>query len=68
MSICRHCKLPRRLIRRGLCKRCYYTRAIRERYGPVKDSANLGEPTEEELERMIREQLPTMPPWGPDDE
>ena len=37
---CRHCGASRVLHRRGLCYACYFTPAIRKKYGPVSPMGN----------------------------
>jgi hypothetical protein len=69
---CIHCPSP--LSRpngagRGLCWACYPNRAIRDRYaryarGAINES---DEPTEEELNATIAEQLENLPSWWADD-
>lgn len=65
---CRHCQreFPR-LKARGLCSRCHADTAVRERYEP--HGAREGEPTAEELERIIAEQSrpEILPVWWPRD-
>ena len=64
MNMCLHCEEERATRSRGLGHRCYAVPAIREMY-PVRDQyARIGllpEPTMEQLEKLIAEQLPTMP-------
>jgi hypothetical protein len=68
-ELCRHCGSTTGRLqqpgRRGLCHRCYQEPAIREQYplasGRHKPSAR--EPTEEELESIIKEQEANLPPW-----
>lgn len=60
--ICRHCRKDRAPCHRGLCQECWRTPAIRATAPPSK-FAPKGEPTEEELEQTIAEQLKRLPPW-----
>lgn len=69
---CRHCYKRRASQARGLCSSCYFDRAIRERY-PQKERGQPWadplepdeEPTQEKLERIIREQQQRLPSWWP---
>lgn len=66
IGTCRHCGAERTLRPRRLCFPCYDNLEIRAAYPVVSKYATVvhkegHEPTEEELERMIQEQLPTMP-------
>ena len=57
---CVHCERISRRIRRGLCERCYKDHTIRAAH------ANLScrrEPTAEEVERCIAEQMQCLPSW-----
>lgn len=62
VTACRHC-LWRKMAsgKRGLCVACYVVPSIRELYEPEYMHDDTSELTEEELEQMIAEQLPTMP-------
>ena len=65
---CRHCGLKPICRPRQLCWKCFYTLSVRALYrAKVNDKTDRDryevndDPTEEELEQMIAEQLPTMP-------
>jgi hypothetical protein len=69
---CAGCGLSKINRPRGLCWHCYYTPGVRARF--ARGSANPAtakyvthgpEPTAEEVEAMVAEQLPTMPTGGP---
>ncbi len=64
---CKHCHRRKVTRPRGLCYACHQTPAIKVLY-PVSSSSRVPlccratrEETEEDLDRMIAEQLPTMP-------
>lgn len=65
--VCLHCGVHPINRPRGLCWGCYHTPGVRQLY--PKGAANpdtakyvgADEPTREEVEAMVREQLPTMP-------
>jgi hypothetical protein len=63
---CRHCCQYPIGRPRGLCWKCFYTPGVRELYpilpNPNRRRSRHYEPTEAELDAMIAEQLPTMPP------
>ena len=59
--ICRHCSEPKTLFARRLCVRCYRTPGVKELYSSA--SADYHEPTEEELDAMIAEQMRNLPDW-----
>lgn len=74
---CVHCKTRKRTRPRGLCWTCWHDLTIRFRYAvgsanpatakyaprvPYGRGKGEHEPTMAELEQMIAEQLPTMPP------
>jgi len=62
LIICRHCHEEKKRYGRGLCNECYKDPEIRAKYARLKESANIDhEPTDEEVEAMIAERLPTMP-------
>lgn len=69
MPSCKHCATrPGRRDQRGLCNFCYGRTKIRAMFPELKIMRRVGnvlalgdEPTEEELDQMIAEQLPTMP-------
>ncbi len=64
--LCRHCgeKLANRP--RGLCRKCYFSPA-RDLYPATSKYANKGyerhEPTEEEVEATVAEQMKCLPAW-----
>lgn len=71
---CRHCRRERGEYSRKLCSDCFHDPDILKLY-PAKIRTESYktwprgyEPTMEEVEAMIAEQLPTMPAWGPEDE
>ena len=65
--VCKHCQKHVGTRPRGLCHRCYLDVTIRKSYPPLSVMGTYAadyeerEPTEEEVEKMIAEQLPTMP-------
>lgn len=68
------CKKSCQTLARGLCHTCYENPAIRVLYPKKKVGRKAGfkfadwhEPTEEELNALIAEQLPTMPKGNGDD-
>lgn len=64
LTDCLHCREPAGVnVRRGLCRRCYTTAAIRRKYPRDESRAPGREPTEEELDAMIAEQRANLPPW-----
>lgn len=65
MPLCVHCEERYASASRGLCHVCYRNSAIRECYPPHYATTHRTEPTMEELDRMIAEQLPTMPSYDP---
>lgn len=75
-SVCRHCQKRKGNRPRGLCWTCHNNKSIRIQYPSTHPFASKSakgeyddvEPTEEELNRIISEQLPTMPEWGEGDE
>ena len=72
---CRHCGYPIPTPNgsgRGLCRRCWRDRRVRSWYPPVtrgrgpdkQPRANEDrEPTAEEVERCVAEQMGCLPPW-----
>lgn len=56
MKLCAHCGTRRLTRPRGLCKHCYDDLDIRYLYVVPRD-----EPSMADVERIIAEQLPTMP-------
>ena len=67
---CLHCGLTRRLKGRSLCPSCYQRPGVKEQYQLVKKSYRPKgyEPTEEELNVMIAEQLQRKPRWYVEEE
>ncbi len=70
---CRHCNriLGRARSKRGLCIVCYRDDAIRVLYaccktGPKPERHD--DPTEEELNAIIAQQMRCLPAWWPDEE
>jgi len=63
LPMCLHCQKIKANRPRGLCWKCYYDPVIQQQYPINSKYAELclREPTEEELEHTIAEQLPTMP-------
>lgn len=63
-AICANCKNERLIIARGLCSTCYFTKDIRVLYTRRKNSGPRGgEPTAEEVERVVAEQMRCLPAW-----
>lgn len=62
-AICRHCNEKTANRPRGLCRVCYYLPGVKEQYPSVSKFAPAREPTEEELEATIAEQMKNLPPW-----
>lgn len=66
---CRHCGNELVTRPRGLGWKCFANPAIRAMYGPPAEAtakfAPKGEPTEAELEVMIRQQMDCLPDWWP---
>lgn len=61
-SPCRHCAKPLYVHSRGLCKTCWSDLEVRENFPPLMKIIQADdEPTHEEVEAMVAEQLPTMP-------
>lgn len=64
--ICRHCQKRNVNRPRGLCWSCYHDPAILPLYPPSSKYAPLSwlpEPTEEELDAIIAEQMQCLPAW-----
>ena len=59
--VCVHCGVKKTIQARGLCRFCWNRPRIREMYPVIMDTAPRAEPTEEELETMIQEQLKSLP-------
>lgn len=66
--VCKHCGKNNRIRARGLCSECYKNADIRSQYGRRLESHGRGEPTEEEVERIIAEQMALPLPWWWDHE
>ena len=71
---CVHCKREvRRLQARNLCWPCYRNPTIRPFYGRIRPKTGGAvnppdvEPSEDEVERTIREQMENLPDWWKDD-
>ena len=67
---CRNCGKPKVNRPRGLCWGCFYCLAIRERYAPLGALGEAGakghrdeEPTTEDLDALIAEQMKRLPRW-----
>ncbi len=67
--ICRHCHKELRNWRlRGLCWKCHKDLSIRKQYPSLSKYGRYhdeGEPTMDALDRMIAEQMPTLPDGKP---
>ena len=67
--VCRNCGDPNRAARqRGLCWKCNADPVVRAKFPPDKRGRRTGQkyhddPTEEELDAIIAEQLRNLPPW-----
>lgn len=59
-GVCVHCKQRELLLPRGLCSLCYQKPKVRGMYPRVPDP--LPE-TEEDLDRLIAEQMECLPKW-----
>lgn len=68
---CRHCQKGKgNLSRRWLCRRCWKNPEIKDLYKPAESfRSEFGDhdPTMEELEAMISEQMKCLPAWWDDD-
>jgi hypothetical protein len=63
MMTCKHCHHPNLPTRaRGLCHRCHDVKEIRDQY-PSGNKSGQDEPTQEELDQMISEQMSCLPKW-----
>jgi hypothetical protein len=58
---CQHCQRPKLIRSRGLCYTCYDDHAIRVLYDFATKPAY--EPTQEEVDRIVAEQLECLPSW-----
>lgn len=65
-AVCAHCKEYRWMNGRGLCQRCHKNPEIREAHEPIRNCATGREPTDEELEAIIAEQMANLPDWWND--
>lgn len=62
MIVCLHCRDPRLPVKcRGLCRICWSQH--RDKYLSKNARPNDAEPTQEELDRMISEQMTCLPKW-----
>ena len=59
MELCIHCHIRKTANVRNLCGRCFGDRAIRRQY-PID-----GEPTWDEVEQIVAEQMLALPAWWP---
>lgn len=60
---CRHCRKQAGSRGRGLCHHCWSNPDVREQYPPANPHSLRREPTMEELERTIAEQMQCLPAW-----
>lgn len=66
MEVCIHCRQNKGYLhRRGLCQTCFGKKQIRFRYPKLGQPDR--EPTEEEVEQTIKEQMENLPPWWHED-
>ena len=65
MIKCRHCRKDAlSIVARGLCWRCYNKKEIRSLYPKeFKYVPPEPEPTKEEVERLVAEQMKCLPDW-----
>jgi hypothetical protein len=65
IKTCLHCERERYIQGRGLCGTCHGKPEVRDRYAPSHHGriGDWSEPTAEELDRMIAEQLTDLPAW-----
>lgn len=62
IGVCVECKKRQSIVSRGLCNRCRNNPSIREKYPPkVNMIRKPKELTEEELDRIIAEQMANLP-------
>ena len=60
---CRHCRRPK-VHKNGLCSSCYRKPEVRHLYSRWRGGKQGGEePTAEEVERIVAEQMKCLPPW-----
>ncbi len=66
-AACRHCGKRRVNRPRGLCWQCYYAPGVKDLYPSTSKfaskSARGHEPSAEEVEKMVAEQMKCLPPW-----
>lgn len=65
-DLCQHCHRYHCNRPRGLCTQCYKNLDVRQLYPTAKNYTvkyGLKEPTEEELETLIAEQMRNLPAW-----
>lgn len=63
MNLCRHCNAKKSTRPRGLCETCYRLPGLRKQYPTCRDYTPNDDPTDAELDSMIREQLADLPEW-----
>jgi len=63
IGICRHCQRERSLKLKGLCHRCYSQEDIRKQYKSESKFRSNGEPSQEEVDRTVQEQMKCLPSW-----
>jgi hypothetical protein len=68
---CRNCDKDKRLYARGLCRHCYTDPDVRNSCDVLTpgmfEGQHTTEPTEEELDQLIAEQMQNLPPWWRED-
>lgn len=67
---CKHCgKVNIYLQGRGLCNRCHRTPEIKAQYAKLREVGEYDgvEPTAEQVEQMVAEQMANLPDWWFDD-
>ena len=62
-KLCRHCGERVAARSRGLCRVCYYTPGVRELYAVKSTFYAKPQPTQEEVDRMVEEQMQCLPDW-----
>lgn len=60
--MCRYCNRRRACRPRGLCWKCYYSPA-KHLYPVTSKYAPKGEPTQEQVDEMVREGMRNLPSW-----
>lgn len=63
VAICRHCKRMKTMKSKGLCNKCCCTPSIHKQYKSLSKFCKGHEPTEQELRKMIKEQMSKLPKW-----